>query len=263
VTSYDTSAASGLDLERSASLVLDVSISAILDDRGKVTNAIIQHNDITERVRASESLKKALLENQTLLSELQHRAKNSFNMILGMIGISSGAAASPGAKAALDGLATRVGAVSELYSLLYSSGAFAEVRLDEYCARIACPLVELKEGIALEMALEPLSLPPKEAAPVGLILTELITNAVKYAFPEGRRGIIRVSLRRAGAGGLLEVRDDGVGLPPGLDPARDGGMGLNLIRGLADQIGGSLDMRGEAAGTSCALEFPLAPRTGS
>jgi two-component sensor histidine kinase len=145
--------------------------------------------------------------------------------------------------------------VSELYSLLYASGSFTEVRLDEYCARIAASLVGLAGNVTLNTEIESITMAVKEAAPVGLILTELMTNAGKYAFPGGRKGTITVALKKSAAGARLEVRDDGIGLPAGFDFSASAGMGLNLVRALADQINGRFRMENGAAGARSIIEF--------
>ena len=212
----------------------------------------------SQREAALEALQTAFQENRNLLGELQHRAKNSFAMIFGMISLATSAGVSPETKAALDNLGLRVRSVSELYSLLYSAGSFTEVRLDEYCARIAAPLVGLLGNITLNTEMESITVPVKEAAPLGLILTELMTNAGKYAFPGGRQGTITVALKKTVAGARLEVSDDGIGLPAGFDFSGSAGMGLNLVRALSGQINGSFRMEGGATGTRCIVEFAAA-----
>ncbi len=212
----------------------------------------------SQREAALAALQTAFQENRNLLGELQHRAKNSFAMIFGMISLALNDGVSAETKNALEDLASRVRSVSELYSLLYSSGTFTEVRLDEYCARIAAPLVGILGNITLKTEMESITVPVKEAAPIGLILTELLTNAGKYAFPGGRRGTITIALKKSAAGACLEVRDDGSGLPAGFDFSGSAGMGLNLVRSLAGQINGSFRMENGAAGTRCIVEFATA-----
>jgi two-component sensor histidine kinase/ABC-type nitrate/sulfonate/bicarbonate transport system substrate-binding protein len=216
----------------------------------------------SERGAALEALQTAFQENRNLLGELQHRVKNSFSMIVGMVGLAANSNPAPEIKAALEGLGARIRSISELYSLLYAAGSFTEIRLDEYCARIAAPLVALTDNISLAMDLENITVPVKDAAPLGLILTELITNAGKYAFTGGRRGTITVALKKQAAGARLEVGDDGVGLPAGFDLSRGEGMGLNLVRSLAAQINGSFRMESGAAGTRCIVEFAAADPVG-
>jgi len=175
-----------------------------------------------------------------------------------MISLTLQSGVSAETKAALEGLGSRVRSISELYSLLYAAGSFTQVRLDEYCARIAAPLVAMNDAIVLETHLKRITVPVKEAAPLGLILTELITNACKYAFPGGRRGIIAVELDKEESRARLEVRDDGIGLPAGFDASRSTGMGLNLVRSLAAQIAGKFSMESSAAGTRCIVDFTTA-----
>ncbi len=192
------------------------------------------------------ALESALKENQGLLSELQHRAKNSFNMIFSMIDLAMFSEDSPGLKAPLVDLGNRVRSISELYDLLYASGSLIEVPLDQYCARIAAPLIGLS-NIALNHELDSITIPAKLAAPIGLIVVELITNATKYA--------VSLKLKRTPAGGRLEVRDDGIGLSAGFSLAAQAGKGLSLVQGLTGQIGGNFLIEGSHDGTRCVLEF--------
>ena len=213
-------------------------------------------NDISERKRLEAALGETALENRNLMGEVQHRVKNSFSMICSMINLASIESPVPETKKILSQLDARVRSVSELYSLLYSSGSFTELRLDDYCARIASPLANLNCGVELATEMEGFTVSAKKAAPIGLILTELITNAVKYAFP-GKKGTVTVQLTRTGTGATLEVRDDGVGLPAGFDIASSAGMGLNLVLGLTGQIKGVFSIDGSSAGTCCRVSFPV------
>ena len=213
--------------------------------------------DITERLRAEKAISALARHNQALLAELQHRAKNSFNMITSMISLAIVPEASPETRAILESLDARVNCISELYSLLYSSGSSTEVQLDTYCVRIAKPLVDLSQNMGLTFDLESIKAPARIAAPIGLILTEVVTNAVKYAFPSGWSGGISISLKRVPQGALLEVLDDGAGLPALFDPDAMQGMGLKLIQGLSTQIEGHFTIEGAQKGTRCSLHFPL------
>ncbi|HET7839493.1 MAG TPA: cache domain-containing protein, partial [Rectinemataceae bacterium] len=149
-------------------------------DGGRWT--LIIFRDITERKRAEEAMWRALKENQELLAELQHRVKNSMNMIASMISLSAQTREEAETKAVLDELEARVRAVAELYSLLYSSASFSELRLDEYCGRICSGLAGLSDRVEIMLDMERIQIPAKHAASIGLIVTELITNALKYAF---------------------------------------------------------------------------------
>jgi two-component sensor histidine kinase len=102
-----------------------------------------------------------------------------------------------------------------------------------------------------------------QASPLGLIVNELVTNAIKHAFPEGRPGMVRVRLQAAGAQLRLDVEDDGVGLGArmGTGPTRGTGLGQDLVRALCQQIGGTLEVKSTGAGSSFGVVFPtLEPR---
>ena len=220
-----------------------------------------QVNVFITRVKAEEDIKRLNDANLELLRELQHRAKNSFNMISSMVGMASSDAVSCETKNALAYLGARISSVSELYSLLYSAGSFDNLKLDDYCACIASPLIALAGNISLKTELESVHVPVRSAAPIGLILTELVTNTVKYAFPAGRKGTVTVRLKKiANSKAILEVVDDGVGVPGGFDIANHAGIGLNLVQGLAAQIGGIFRMETDAVGTRCTLEFDTDPK---
>jgi PAS domain S-box-containing protein len=213
--------------------------------------------DITQRKRAEEELNDALREKQELLGELQHRIKNSFSLIESMTHLASMGAGAKETRDILEELDTRIMAVAELYALLYEGGSFDEVRLDNYCDRVAAAMVGLAKGVSVVKDMECVTVPAKMAASIGLILTELVTNCLKYAFPAGKRGTITISLKRHQSHATLEVRDDGRGLPAGFDLGESSGMGLKLVQGLSKQVGGRFSLESGAGGTRCTLELGL------
>ncbi|MFZ4616588.1 MAG: sensor histidine kinase [Rectinemataceae bacterium] len=213
-------------------------------------------SDITEAKRAEELLKHALAEKHELLRELQHRAKNSFSLVCTIIAMASQGPISAETKKVLGDLDSKVIAISELYSLLYSTASVSRVRLGDYCRRIASPLTMLPH-VTLVTELEDITVAATLAAPIGLILTELVTNAVKHAFPGGKEGTIRVSLRATAIGAILEVRDDGRGLGVTENLGTGGSSGFSLMKGLTKQIDGRFQILSETEGTCCILEFPF------
>lgn len=222
---------------------------------GSYEGSIAVITDLSEEKRMQSELRSALAENQALLNELQHRVKNSFNMISSMINLAAGGKVAPETAAILRDLVTRVSAISELYTLLYTSGSFSSIRLDAYFSRIAGAILGLSQGLVLEEDLEPVMVPARYAAPLGLILTELVTNVQKYAYPSGQGGRLALSLRRRGRGFRLEVRDEGPGLATGFNPEQDGGMGLKVVAGLARQVQSELRLDPEGPGVHWILDF--------
>jgi PAS domain S-box-containing protein len=216
------------------------------------------HTDISERKKAEEELQQTILINKNLLRELQHRAKNSFNMILSLIEIEQRPAASVETSSSLEELRGRVLSLAELYDLLYVSGSSSEVALDDYFRKVTAAMRMMTRGPSIEESLERLVVPISKAAPLGLILTELLTNSIKYAFPGGGPGTISVSLHTAAVGFTLSVIDDGVGLPKDFALARSSGSGFHLIAGLAKQIGGALVISPQEKGSCFLLTVPSA-----
>ena len=212
--------------------------------------------DITDRKTAEKNLQKALKEKQGLFLELQHRAKNSLAMIYGLIHLTALNSSSQEVRSVLEHVLSRVRAISELYSLLYGSERTEEVRLDEYCERIALALAGMSDKIKLKLELERLTYPIKDASALGLILTELVTNSAKYAFPERRSGTVRVELKKLDSEGLLVVADDGVGFSEPAGAPRKGGLGLSLVRSLVEQLDGSFTIEA-GNGTRCLVRFAL------
>lgn len=239
ITSY------GYVVKKSGITVLDASI--------KMAFKLFDANRKTKE--ANEKLESALKTNHDLLSELQHRVKNSFSMIQSMVHLTADSQSSTEAKATLAEMDGRIKCVSELYSMLYSAHSFNEVALGEYCSRIATPLVGLAGNITVKTQLENPNVPVKLAAPIGLILTELITNAIKYAFPDKRQGTITILLNKQVDNISLEIQDDGIGLPEGFDISASTGIGLALVQALSHQIDGTLRMDSDSKGTRCMLEI--------
>ncbi len=216
-------------------------------EKGRTVAIVGALTDISERKSAEEVQAAALKEKGALLREFQHRVKNSLAIITGITEIEANHSADPAVRKALAALGGRIHTLSELYTLLYNSEQTSQVSLDRYFELIS----EFEMGahlagggrIVLKRRLAPLVTDAKRASTLGLILNELLTNALKYAFPGGRSGIITVSLTDEGGDMVLEVEDDGVGLPTGFELLSSQGLGLQLVTMLASQLGGSVTFR--------------------
>ncbi len=245
---------------------MENSSTAVRDELGRITGICGVSHDITERKRAAdelrekeEALARSLDEKNALLRELQHRVKNSLVMIAGLIGIERARTADPEARSVLEGLRGRVDSVARLYALLFQTGDVRRLMLDEYMHRIVQSLEETyvthMGRIRLELEFGKVPLDVKQAAPFGLILNELVTNALKYAFPGERRGTLWVTLAVEAGGIILVVADDGVGPPPEFDPNAGAGFGLQLVKMLVGQLGGEFVFE-RAERTVCTVRVP-------
>ena len=214
-------------------------------------------NDISDRKRVEEELKKTSEEKSTLLRELRHRTKNNFNMIYSMVNLAVFPQSSPDTKSTITKLADRIRSVSDVYDLLYAEDSFNEIPLHQYCVKIAGSIAGLKNNVVFATDLDPISISAKEAALLGLILTELIPNAVKHAFPQGNKGTVSISLKRTENGGVLVVADDGVGAEYAKADRNDSG--LTLVKALAAQIEGDFSILDAKPGTRAwaRVSFPV------
>jgi len=216
--------------------------------------AIAVITDLTEQKQAEDRIIALLHEKEALLKELQHRVKNSFTVITSIIDLMENASQSHEAREALFEVRNRIQAMGTLYDLLYKTDTIIATSLDVYCARVIGSL-PLPPHIQVTQSYDPITVPMKTAGPVGLILTELITNVTKYAFPDGRDGKVSVSLQKMDRWVILQVEDDGIGMPAEFDLSQATSLGLTLVQVLADQIQGSFRIE-RVNGTRCIVEFP-------
>lgn len=158
-------------------------------------------------------------------------------------------------------LGGRVDAVAHLHRLLAESPAEAALSLGDYLEDISAAIVAAlsdDRDIRLRFACDPhCFVPPERALSLGFIVVELVTNAVKYAHPTGVAGEIRVGCAQGPEGTItVEVTDDGVGLPEGMDPMKANSLGLRIVRSLAAELGARVEFEHNALGLSCVLQMP-------
>lgn len=194
-----------------------------------------------------------------LLQEMAHRTKNDLQFLASMLQIEGRALEAGMGRASLLSAASRIAVVGRVHSLLQRGGpAHADMQplIDELCADLRVSLVGVRP-VALRAEVEPCVLPLETARSTALIVNELVTNALKHAFPDERPGNVKIRLAREQDEAVLIVEDDGVGLPS-VSPSR-AGFGQKLVRSLAQQLGGALTIHTEPIGTRCELRFPAPP----
>jgi two-component system, sensor histidine kinase PdtaS len=207
---------------------------------GFAMRAIRREEDARQRcIVAQSGLQQAIDDRDLLFAESHHRIKNNLQSVASLLGMMASRAEGR-ARHDLKRAADRLRPMSLVHEMLYRSGEIRRVDipsyLEELCSKLAEGYDAADRGIALEVEAAPLSLDVKIATPLGLIVTELVSNALKHAFPEGRIGTVRVAMDTQ----RLTVRDDGVGIPS--QSARGRGFGFHLADGLAEQIGAQMSV---------------------
>ena len=217
---------------------------------------------LEDRVQArTAQLTATLKEREILLQEVHHRVKNNLQMISSLVNLQLRRVADDTSRHALRECQDRLQAIALIHQQLYQSKDFARIPFAEYTKSLAANVFQAvgvsPQSVSLQLALTDISLPVDKAIPCGLMLNELITNALKHAFPDGRAGTIRIELGVVRKDRLmLLVSDDGVGLPKGLDLKTPASLGLQLVRMLARQVDAELEIV-STAGTTFRLTIPV------
>ena len=232
-------------------------------EAGQVLVAV---TEVTEQQRAAAELRKtlgelksALAEKTVLLKEVHHRVKNNLAVIVSLLGMKAGAIEGAEAQRALEDSQQRVRSIASIHEHLSGTEHLDRIVFAEYAEQLVQELGGIYDiasrQIAIGVDAEPIEMGIHRAIPCALILNELVTNALKHAFPGGRGGEVRVSLRQSAPGELeLNVEDNGVGCPR-IAAARSGkSLGLRIVEILAKQLEGSLEQP-ECAGTRFVLRF--------
>jgi PAS domain S-box-containing protein len=238
--------------------VMELNARKVYQSRNKIPRVLLAIEDVTERVRLEREHAIAAERIGMLLLELTHRVKNSLQIIAGMVSIEARSHKSGEGKAALERVSHRINALGQLYSKLSDANTVeavdAATYLDELCRDLIASVH--KEGgrsIVLKTNIESELLPTDRAITIGLIVNELVTNAVKFAFPDDAKGMVLVTLKRASGELRLTVADNGQGLDPG---RADFGLGGRLVEGFAQQLGGRLTRETGNKGTIVCLTLP-------
>jgi len=202
---------------------------------------IEQKNVFLEKLYANND--KLLKEKKWLIRELHHRVKNNLQLVTSLLYSQSVYVKDDAALLAVKESLRRMHAISLVHQKLYQEEHVSTVEMAEYINDLVHYLHEsfdANELIVFKQDVEPLYLDVSQAIPLGLIVTEAVVNALKHAFPNGRRGVVSIDLRRDGDDHLLlKMSDNGVGLPARFESTASHSLGLDLMRGLAKQLNGS------------------------
>ncbi len=218
--------------------------------------------DNTERKRAEEQVKSSLSEKEVMLREIHHRVKNNLQIISSLVSLQADNLVDERMREELKDVRDRVRSMALVHEKLYQTSDLAQLNFGDYATNLLHSLWRshgaLADKVRLHLAVAPVALPIEAAVPCGLLLNELAGNALKHAFPGNSGGEVTVTLEHDAATGSvsLQVRDNGVGLPVGVDWRQSRSLGLRLVQILTNQLRGTLET-GSGPGTTFQVNFFL------
>lgn len=219
---------------------------------GRMVGAVLVAVDITERKLMERRLAEALAAKEALVREVHHRVKNSLMMAIGLLRLQAQEVADATARRQLEDACARVATAARMHEHLHRVEDLETVEfsqlLKELCEQVVSTS-QIADRVAFEFNAEPMVLRTDLALPLALVANELVVNAFKHAFRDGRAGRIQVRFGPAGEGWSLQVSDDGVGLPEDVDWTSSRSLGTKLVYGLSRQIAASVTLDRTAGST--------------
>jgi PAS domain S-box-containing protein len=245
----------------------NLTVTVLREQEGLPRFTLAMIEDITERKQAEELIQASLLEKETLLKEIHHRVKNNLQIISSLLRLQSRQIQDQQTLELFKESQNRVQAMALIHEKLYQSSNLAQIDFQEYITTLVehlCRSYDIHQpAITIKINVEPVPLPIDTAIPCGLIINELVSNSLKYAFPGNQGGEICLKLQFGASSCnapvdteqfILTVRDNGIGLPENLDFRNTSSLGLQLVCRLAKQIRGSLELN-RRQGTEFNLVF--------
>ncbi|MCB0780824.1 MAG: PAS domain S-box protein [Flavobacteriales bacterium] len=223
----------------------EIFLSPVFGPDGAVEEVFGIGHEITNKKEAEELLLDSLHEKEVLLKEVHHRVKNNLQIISSILNLQTGYVGNePAMLQLLRDSQDRIRSMAFIHESLYQTKNFNGLDLADYVEGLARNLLmshSLHGRVAMVSELQPVDLGLDQAIPCGLILNELISNALKHAFPGSGEGTIHLRLSLEGNEVRIEVNDDGVGMPTAFDLEADSNLGLQLVATLVDQLDGSIE----------------------
>jgi two-component sensor histidine kinase/PAS domain-containing protein len=232
-------------------------ISVIPHGRGQFATIFM---DITERKKAEEKIKASLQEKEIMLKEIHHRVKNNLQVISSLLDMQSSYLQDEKAKEALWASMARVRTMAMIHTQLYQSQDLARVDfghfIQDLISNIRQSYGRTTLTVEINVAVDDIRLGIETSIPCGLILNELVANALKHAFPEGKKGKINIRMRLEESRAVLTVQDNGVGFPESIDFRKTQSLGMELVTLLVGQINGTIDLQ-VVGGTIWTIRFSV------
>jgi two-component sensor histidine kinase len=213
---------------------------------------------VIAKLQADEFIRAALKERETLLKEIHHRVKNNMQVVSSLLSLQAAQATEPETIEILDESQRQIRSMALIHEKLYRSDSLAEIDFGDYVKSLVDDLLRMynvpRGAITIAVDIENVQLGVDTAIPSGLIINELVSNSLKYAFPDGRTGDVTVALQRANGVHTLTVADDGVGFPADLDFRATDSLGMQLVTALVNQLEGTITLD-RTKGTTFIITF--------
>ncbi len=218
----------------------------LLDGQGTVVGAVLGIRDVSEHKHADDRIRASLREKEVMLKEIHHRVKNNLQVISSLLSLQAEHVQDEEIRRVLRDSQSRVRSMAIIHQRLYQSTNLAEINfagyIQELCSQLLRTYGSSGRNVSLVAEADEIFLEVDKAIPCGIILNELVSNALKYAFPAGGEGTVAVEFRQKESDIQLVVRDDGVGMPADLGPRAAESLGLRLVHMLTEQIGGTVNV---------------------
>jgi PAS domain S-box-containing protein len=238
--------------------ISEVFLSPIFNEEGAVSEISGIAHDITEKTIAEESLKESLKEKEVLLKEVHHRVKNNLQVISSILNLQSSYVKDEKTLNILQESQNRIKSMAFIHESLYQTNDFSKINFSEYLVSLSKNLVHsygvFDNFVELKLNVGEVSLSLDLSIPCGLLINELISNALKYAFKPNEKGIITIGLKENSGTILLTVADNGIGLPENINYRETESLGLQLVMTLAEQINGTIELDNKN-GAKYTIEF--------
>jgi PAS domain S-box-containing protein len=231
-------------------------------DGDTMKGVVLVFRDVTEDYMIRERIDRELREKDVLLKEVHHRVKNNLQVIASLLSLQAADSTDTKIKEVFDVSRKRIYSMAMVHNQLYRTENFSQIDFKSYVEELSSGVLSetnQEHEISIEIAVEDVLLGLDTAIPCGLILNELITNSVKHAFIHRRRGKIIIMFRQDKDRHVyvLTYRDNGIGLPEGIELANPVSLGLSLVKNLTDQIDGTLQMVPSDGGLCFQISFPM------
>ena len=219
---------------------------------------VIMSRNITDTIEYEEKLIESVKEKEVLLKEVHHRVKNNLQVINSILNLQSSYVEDEETLQIIIESQNRIRSMSYIHESLYQTKDFSSISFDNYISNLIQNLVHSyqihAEKTKLLLEVDKVELALDQAIPCGLILNELITNSLKYAYPEGQAGEIKIVVKEIGGKVNISVQDFGIGLPENFKIEQSDSLGLSLVDTLIDQLDGELILKRES-GTEFLIIF--------